>query len=149
MRVFNTYGPRLDPDDGRVVSNFLVQALAGEPLTSTATAARPAASATSTTRSDGILALLDSGLTGPVNIGNPNEFTMLELADEVRLVTGADVEVRFEPLPQDDPKKRLPDITIARRAAGLGTRRPATGGPGADDGVVPPPRGRPAAPVSR
>jgi len=118
VRVFNTYGPRLDPDDGRVVSTFIRQALAGEPLTVFGDGSQTRSFCYVEDEIRGILALLDSDLTGPVNIGNPNEFTMLELADEVRLATGMDVAVRYEPLPQDDPRKRLPDITIARRELG-------------------------------
>jgi dTDP-glucose 4,6-dehydratase len=118
VRIFNTYGPRLRPRDGRVVSNFLVQALAGEPLTiyGDGTQTRSFCFVDDLVR--GILALLDGPITGPCNIGNPGEFTMLELAEVVREVTGSTSRVVFEPLPVDDPTQRQPDITLARGALG-------------------------------
>ena len=105
------------PDDGRVVSNFLVQALAGEPLTDLRRRhARRRSFCYVDDEVAGFLALLDSDYTGPVNIGNPGEFTMLELAELVLEVTGSTSEIVFEPLPVDDPTQRRPDITLARDA---------------------------------
>ena len=115
VRIFNTYGPRMQLNDGRVVSNFMKQALRGEDLLSTATAARPAASATSATKSTAFMRLSKSDEHLPVNIGNPNEFTILECAQLVLKVTGSKSQIRYEPLPQDDPKQRRPDITKARQ----------------------------------
>jgi nucleoside-diphosphate-sugar epimerase len=118
LRIFNTYGPRLDPADGRVVSNLLSQALRGEPLTIYGDGSQTRSFCFVADEVRGILALLDSGLPGPVNIGNPNEFTMLELAEQVRTVVGGASEIVFEALPADDPKQRQPDITIARKQLG-------------------------------
>ena len=102
-------------DDGRVVSNFLVQALRASRSRCTATAARPASFCYVDDEVRGFLALLDGDLTGPVNIGNPDEFTIRELAELVVEVTGSSSEIVFEPLPVDDPTQRQPDITLARR----------------------------------
>jgi dTDP-glucose 4,6-dehydratase len=118
VRIFNTYGPRMRARDGRVVSNFLVQALRGEPLTVYGDGSQTRSFCYVDDEVRGFLALLDSDLTGPVNIGNPGEFTMLELADLVREVTGSSSEVVFEPLPEDDPTQRRPDITLARTQLG-------------------------------
>ncbi len=118
VRIFNTYGPRLDPNDGRVVSTFLRQALSGEPLTIYGDGSQTRSFCYVDDEVRGILALLDSNLTGPVNIGNPIELTMFELVEEVRAATGQDVSVVFEPLPEDDPKRRCPDIGLARRELG-------------------------------
>jgi nucleoside-diphosphate-sugar epimerase len=118
VRIFNTYGPRLDPDDGRVVSTFLRQAICGEPLTIFGDGSQTRSFCYVDDEVRGILTMLDSALTGPVNIGNPVELTLLDLAEEVRVATGEDVEVAFGPLPQDDPKRRCPDIELARRELG-------------------------------
>jgi dTDP-glucose 4,6-dehydratase len=118
VRIFNTYGPRLDPHDGRVVSTFLRQALSGEPLTVFGDGSQTRSFCYVEDEVRGILALLDSDLAGPVNIGNPVEFTMLELVEEVRRATGRDVDVVFEPLPADDPQQRCPDIELARAELG-------------------------------
>ena len=123
VRIFNTYGPRLRPADGRVVSNFLVQAIAASRSRSTATARRPARSATSTTRSRGLLALLDSDHVGPVNIGNPDEFTMLELAELVLEVTGSTSEIVFEPLPDRRSRRSAGPTSPARASCSAGSRR--------------------------
>jgi dTDP-glucose 4,6-dehydratase len=118
VRIFNTYGPFLDPADGRVVSNFLTQALTGQKLTVYGTGRQTRSFCYVDDEVRGIIALLDSDLTGPVNIGNPNEFTMLQLAELVNDVVGSDVPVAYEPLPTDDPTQRKPDITIARTQLG-------------------------------
>jgi dTDP-glucose 4,6-dehydratase len=114
VRIFNTYGPRMRPDDGRVVSNFVVQALAGKPITIYGDGAQTRSFCFVDDEIRGLLALLDSDTTGPVNIGNPNEFTIAELADVVLDVTGSTSELVHEPLPVDDPTHRRPDITLAR-----------------------------------
>jgi len=118
VRIFNTYGPRLRPGDGRVVSNFLVQALEGRPLTVYGDGSQTRSLCFVDDEVAGIMALLDADLTGPVNIGNPNELTVLELAHAVIDLTGSASTVSFEPLPVDDPTRRRPDITLARRALG-------------------------------
>jgi dTDP-glucose 4,6-dehydratase len=116
VRIFNTYGPRLSPGDGRVVSNFIVQALRGEPLTVYGDGSQTRSLCFVDDEIRGLLALLDSSLTGPVNIGNPDERSMLELAHFVLDVTGSGSAITYEPLPTDDPTRRCPDITLARSA---------------------------------
>jgi len=113
-RIFNTYGPRLRPHDGRVVSNMLAQALAGQPLTvyGDGTQTRSLCYVDDEVRA--ILALDRADIVGPVNIGNPAEITILELVDQVLAVTGSASQIVFEPLPVDDPARRRPDITRAR-----------------------------------
>jgi len=118
VRIFNTYGPRLRPGDGRVVSNFLVQAIEGRPLTVYGDGSQTRSLCFVDDEVAGILALLDSGLTGPVNIGNPAELTVLELAHAVLALTGSSSPVVHEPLPVDDPTRRRPDISVARRELG-------------------------------
>jgi nucleoside-diphosphate-sugar epimerase len=118
VRIFNTYGERMRPDDGRVVSNFIVQALSGKPLTVYGDGMQTRSFCHVSDEVRGILALLDSGEHDPVNIGNPNEFTMLELAQVVLEVVGGSSELVHEPLPQDDPTQRRPDITRARELLG-------------------------------
>jgi dTDP-glucose 4,6-dehydratase len=118
IRIFNTYGPNMRLEDGRVVSNFLVQALQDRPLTIYGDGKQTRSFCFVDDEVEGILRLLDSDYVGPMNIGNPNEFTMLELADVVREVTGRDLDVVFEPLPVDDPTQRQPDITLAREILG-------------------------------
>ena len=118
VRIFNTYGPRLRPADGRVVSNFLVQAMDGRPLTIYGDGSQTRSYCYVDDEVRGILALLDSDVTGPVNIGNPDEFTVSELARIVLALTGSDSEVVYQPLPVDDPTRRRPDITLAREALG-------------------------------
>jgi dTDP-glucose 4,6-dehydratase len=121
-RIFNTYGPRLAPGDGRVVSNFVVQALRGEPLTVYGDGTQTRSLCFVDDEIAGLLALLDSPVTGPVNIGNPDERSMLELARVVLEVTGSQSEIVFGPLPIDDPTRRCPDITLARRELGWSPR---------------------------
>jgi dTDP-glucose 4,6-dehydratase len=118
VRIFNTYGPRLRPADGRVVSNFLAQAIDGKPLTVYGTGRQTRSFCYVDDEVRGILALFDSDVIEPVNIGNPVEFTMLELAALVKEVTGSAAEMVFEPLPVGDPALRRPDITRARELLG-------------------------------
>ena len=123
-RIFNTYGPRLRPDDGRVVSNFLLQALRGEPLTVYGDGSQTRSLCYVSDEVGGLVALLDSELTGPVNIGNPDEYTVLELAQVVIDLTGSGSTIVHLPLPLDDPTRRRPDISLARSALGW---EPTTG----------------------
>ena len=117
-RTFNTYGPRMRPDDGRVVSNFIVQALAGKPLTIYGDGSQTRSFCYVDDQVRGLVALLDSDHVGPVNIGNPDEFTVLELAVSVLDLTGSASELVFNPLPQDDPTRRRPDISLAAEVMG-------------------------------
>jgi dTDP-glucose 4,6-dehydratase len=118
VRIFNTYGPSMRPDDGRVVSNFLVQALAGKPITIHGDGKQTRSFCYVDDEIRGLLALLDSDHVGPVNIGNPNEFTVLELAEKVIELTGSSSELQFDPRPVDDPAQRRPDLTLARSLLG-------------------------------
>jgi dTDP-glucose 4,6-dehydratase len=118
VRIFNTYGPRLQINDGRVISNFMKQALSGEPLTVYGDGLQTRSFCYVSDEIEGILALSRVQESFPTNIGNPREFTMLECAKAVLEVTGSESQVRFEPLPQDDPKQRRPDITKARTLLG-------------------------------
>jgi dTDP-glucose 4,6-dehydratase len=113
VRIFNTYGPRLGAADGRVVSNFLAQAMRGESLTVYGTGEQTRSFCFVADEVEGLFALLTSDHVGPMNIGNPAEFTMLELAELVLEVTGATSEIVFAPLPADDPRQRRPDISLA------------------------------------
>ncbi len=116
MRIFNTYGPRMHPQDGRVVSNFIVQALKGENITIFGSGQQTRSFCYVDDLIEGMLRLMDSpsDFTGPVNIGNPGEFTMLELAEKVLRLVGGKSKLTFHPLPEDDPKQRQPDITLAK-----------------------------------
>ena len=118
VRIFNTYGPRLQLNDGRVVSNFMKQALRGEDLTVYGDGNQTRSFCYVSDEIDGFLRLSKSDEHLPVNIGNPNEFTILECAQLVLKVTGSKSKIRNEPLPQDDPKQRRPDITKARQLLG-------------------------------
>ena len=118
VRIFNTYGPRMRPNDGRVVSNFLVQALRGDPITIYGTGDQTRSFCYVSDLIRGFLALLDSDQVGPINIGNPNEFTMLQLASLVQKLVGSDLPIQHRPLPLDDPRQRQPDITRARKNLG-------------------------------
>ena len=118
VRIFNTYGPGMRPSDGRVVSNFLVQALDGKPLTVYGDGNQTRSFCYVDDEVRGIIALLDSDYVGPVNVGNPNEFTVCDLAGLVLEVTGSPSEIVHEPLPVDDPAVRRPDISLARRVLG-------------------------------
>jgi UDP-glucuronate decarboxylase len=115
-RIFNTYGPNMLPDDGRVVSSFIVQALRGEPLTVFGDGAQTRSFCYVDDMVEGLIALMNSPpeVTGPVNLGNPGEFTMVELAKKVLALTGSHSPVEHHPLPADDPVRRRPDITRAR-----------------------------------
>jgi nucleoside-diphosphate-sugar epimerase len=117
-RIFNTYGPRLSPGDGRVVSNFVAQAVRGEPLTVYGDGSQTRSLCYVDDEIAGLVALLDSDQTGPMNIGNPDERTVLELAHVVLDVTGSASSITYQPLPTDDPTRRCPDITLARSALG-------------------------------
>lgn len=115
VRIFNTYGPRMNPEDGRVVSNFIMQALRGEDVTVYGDGKQTRSFQYVDDLIRGFLCLMDSddGVTGPVNMGNPGEFTMLELAEKVLALTGSKSKLVYKPLPGDDPKQRRPDITLA------------------------------------
>ena len=117
-RIFNTYGPRLSPGDGRVVSNFIVQALQGDDLTIYGDGQQTRSFCYVDDTLRGLLLLMDSGELGPVNIGNPGEHTMLELAEMVLRLTGSRSRLVFMPLPQDDPRRRCPDISLAKSMLG-------------------------------
>ncbi|HLA63844.1 MAG TPA: UDP-glucuronic acid decarboxylase family protein [Rhodothermales bacterium] len=118
VRIFNTYGPRMRPDDGRVVSNFIVQALQGAPITVYGDGSQTRSFCYVDDLVDGIYRLLLSDEPEPTNVGNPNETTIREFADEIVALVGSGSEVVYEPLPADDPKVRQPDITKARRLLG-------------------------------
>jgi len=120
VRIFNTYGPRMHPYDGRVVSNFIVQALKGEDITIYGDGSQTRSFCYVDDLMNAMMAMMDTpeGFTGPVNVGNPGEFTMLELAQLVIRLTGARSRLVFRPLPQDDPRQRKPDITLARKELG-------------------------------
>ena len=115
-RIFNTYGPRMNPNDGRVVSNFIVQALKGEDITLYGDGDQTRSFCYVDDLVAGLIALMDSGdgITGPINLGNPGEFTISELAEHVIELTGSKSKMVHKPLPQDDPRQRQPDITRAK-----------------------------------
>jgi len=119
-RIFNTYGPRMHPNDGRVVSNFIVQALSGHPITVFGDGSQTRSFCYVDDTVEGLMLLMNSGdeFTGPVNLGNPGEFTMLELAQKVVELTGSKSKIIYKTLPQDDPRQRQPDITLAKRKLG-------------------------------
>ena len=120
IRIFNTYGPRMAVSDGRVVSNFVVQALRGEDLTIYGDGQQTRSFQYVSDLIDGMLRVMETGddFTGPVNLGNPGEFTMLELAEKVIKKVGGKSKIVFRPLPSDDPKMRRPDITVAKNKLG-------------------------------
>jgi UDP-glucuronate decarboxylase len=118
VRIFNTYGPLMCPDDGRVVSNFIVQALRGEPLTVFGDGSQTRSFCYVSDLVDGLIRMMNSDLTGPVNLGNPCEKTVLEIAQLVLDMIGGESEIEFRPLPSDDPRRRKPDITLAREHLG-------------------------------
>jgi UDP-glucuronate decarboxylase len=119
-RIFNTYGPRMHPNDGRVVSNFIVQALKGEPITIYGDGSQSRSFCYVTDLIDGLVRLMDTPdeVTGPINLGNENEFTILELARKTIDLTGSRSQIVHMPLPADDPQQRQPDTTLARRHLG-------------------------------
>jgi UDP-glucuronate decarboxylase len=119
-RIFNTYGPRMHPNDGRVVSNFIMQALRGEPITIYGDGTQTRSFAFVDDLVEGILRLMatDDGVTGPINLGNPNEITVRELAETVINLTHSRSSLALKPLPEDDPRQRQPDISLAREKLG-------------------------------
>lgn len=119
-RIFNTYGPHMHPQDGRVISNFIVQALQGDDLTVYGNGAQTRSFCYVDDLIDGLIALMQSpdGVVGPVNLGNPGEYTVLELAEMILKLIGGRSKIVFKPLPQDDPTQRQPDITVARSTLG-------------------------------
>ncbi|MEZ9872024.1 UDP-glucuronic acid decarboxylase family protein [Vibrio sp. 10N.261.51.C6] len=130
MRIFNTYGPYMNPNDGRVVSNFIVQALKGENITIFGDGQQTRSFCYVDDLIDGMIRLMNSedGFTGPVNIGNPKEFTMLELAQQVLDITGSSSELVFQDLPQDDPLQRQPVISLAKEKLGWEPKVPLNEG---------------------
>jgi dTDP-glucose 4,6-dehydratase len=118
VRIFNTYGPRMRPDDGRMIPNFISQALAGEPLTVYGDGSQTRSVQYVDDLVEGVFRLVRSAETRPVNIGNPNELTVREVADMVIEISGSESELVYEPLPEDDPKQRCPDITRAGESLG-------------------------------
>jgi len=125
-RIFNTYGPRMHPNDGRVVSNFIMQALKGNPITVYGNGSQTRSFCYVDDLIDGFIKLMASPyeVTGPINLGNPGEFTILELTQKIIELTGSKSELRFDPLPQDDPKQRKPDIGKAKTVLGWEPRVP-------------------------
>ena len=119
-RIFNTYGPNMHPEDGRVVSNFIMQALLNKPLTIYGTGEQTRSFCYVDDLVRGLMLMMssDENVTGPVNLGNPVEFTMLELAENVIKLTESRSEVAFLPLPEDDPRQRKPDISLAKKLIG-------------------------------
>ena len=120
VRIFNTYGPRMLPNDGRVVSNFIVQALKGEPLTIYGDGSQTRSFCCVTDLVAGLEAMMQTppSFTGPVNLGNPGEFTVRERAETIIRITGSSSEIIYKPLPQDDPSRRRPDIALAQKTLG-------------------------------
>jgi dTDP-glucose 4,6-dehydratase len=118
VRIFNTFGPRMRPDDGRAIPTFIRQALAGEPLTVAGDGSQTRSVCYVDDLVEGIARLARSGLPGPVNLGNPEELSVLALAERIREVVGSAAPIAFVPRPQDDPTVRQPDITLARTALG-------------------------------
>lgn len=120
IRIFNTYGPRMNPDDGRVVSNFIMQALRGQDITIYGTGEQTRSFQYVDDLVEAMIRMMATGddFIGPVNTGNPGEFTMLELAEKVIALTGSKSKIVFQPLPGDDPKQRKPDITLAKEKLG-------------------------------
>lgn len=120
IRIFNTYGPRMHPNDGRVVSNFIVQALLNKDITLYGDGSQTRSFCYCDDLIDGMIRMMDSGddFTGPVNLGNPGEFSIRELAEKVIAMTGSRSKIVYQPLPQDDPKQRRPDITLAKEKLG-------------------------------
>ncbi|MEM7592320.1 MAG: UDP-glucuronic acid decarboxylase family protein [Cyanobacteria bacterium P01_A01_bin.83] len=118
MRIFNTYGPRMFENDGRVVSNFVVQALKGIPLTVYGDGSQTRSFCYVADLVEGMMRLMNGDHIGPINIGNPGEYTILQLAETIQKMINPDAELTFKPLPQDDPKQRQPDITKAKNLLG-------------------------------
>jgi len=129
-RIFNTYGPKMHPNDGRVVSNFIVQALKGEPITIYGDGQQTRSFCYVSDLIEGFVALMgsDESVTGPINLGNPGEFTMRELAEQVLELTGSKSKLETRPLPADDPRQRQPDISQAKEKLGWQPSVPLTEG---------------------
>jgi len=117
-RIFNTYGPNMAPDDGRVVSNFIVQSLKSKPITVYGDGSQTRSFCYVSDLIDGLIKLMNSSIVGPVNLGNPDEFTITELAEEVIKITKSKSKIVHKPLPEDDPKQRKPDIALAKAKLG-------------------------------
>ena len=130
IRIFNTYGPRMHPNDGRVVSNFIVQALKGEDITIFGNGQQTRSFCYVDDLVEGMVAMMNSpdDCTGPINMGNPGEFTMLELAETVLRKTGSSSKIAFKPLPSDDPRQRQPDIAMAKNKLGWEPKVPLEDG---------------------
>jgi nucleoside-diphosphate-sugar epimerase len=124
VRIFNTFGPRMRPHDGRVVSNFIIQALSGAPITVYGDGSQTRSFCFVDDLIEGIVRLFERGDADPVNIGNPGEFTVRQLADQVLALTASRSEVVYRPLPTDDPRVRQPDISHARESLGWEPRVP-------------------------
>jgi len=124
VRIFNTYGPRMHPNDGRVVSNFIVQALKGEPITIYGDGRQTRSFCYVDDLVDALVRMMHTrqGFTGPVNVGNPGEFTMLELAEFVLKLSASKSRLEFKPLPSDDPRQRQPDISLAAQELDWGPK---------------------------
>ncbi|MFK8182277.1 MAG: UDP-glucuronic acid decarboxylase family protein [Phormidesmis sp.] len=118
VRIFNTYGPRMLENDGRVVSNFIVQALSGQPLTVYGDGSQTRSFCYVSDLVEGFIRLMNGEHTGPINIGNPGEYTILQLAETIQKMVNPNVSVQYKPLPLDDPKRRKPDITKAKQLLG-------------------------------
>ena len=119
IRIFNTYGPRMHPNDGRVVSNFIVQALKGNDITIYGDGAQTRSFCYADDLIDGMMRLMNTeNITGPINVGNPGEFTIKQLAEEVIALTGSKSKIIYKPLPSDDPRQRKPDISLAKEKLG-------------------------------
>jgi len=119
-RIFNTYGPRMHPNDGRVISNFIIQALRGKPITIYGKGSQTRSFCYVTDLVEGLVLLMKTPdeVTGPINLGNPQEYSILDLAEWILKLTGSKSKIVFEPLPQDDPEKRQPDISLAKETLG-------------------------------
>lgn len=130
MRIFNTYGPRMHPSDGRVVSNFIIQALRGQPITIYGDGSQTRSFCYVDDLIDAMVRLMATGdeVVGPINIGNPTEFSVLELAEAVLSLTGSSSRLEFHPLPSDDPRQRRPDISLAAESLGWEPRVPLLDG---------------------
>ena len=126
VRIFNTYGPKMHPNDGRVVSNFIVQALKNEPITVYGDGTQTRSFCYVDDMVEGIIKMMNSpdDFTGPVNLGNPEEYRIIDLAKKIIDLTGSRSKIVFKPLPQDDPKRRCPDITLAKEKLGWEPRTP-------------------------
>ncbi len=130
IRIFNTYGPRMDPNDGRVVSNFIVQALQNKDITIYGDGKQTRSFCYMDDLLEGMIRLMATGddITGPINVGNPGEFTIMELAETVLRMTNSSSKIIYEPLPEDDPLQRQPDITLAKNTLGWEPKIPLEDG---------------------